>query len=124
MKFLCNMNISPKTVSYLRKLGYNSKRLDELNMECASDRAVIDLAYKEGRTIITIDLDYPEIIALGRKSFPSAIIFRLTNPDVDTLNTLLNEYLEKIKKDLKEGAIVIIEDEKVRIRSLPIEKLN
>jgi hypothetical protein len=44
----------------------------------------------------------------------------LTNPDVDTLNTLLNEYLEKIKKDLKEGAIVIIEDEKVRIRSLPI----
>ncbi len=34
------MNISPKTVSYLRKLGYDSKRLNELNMERASDGAV------------------------------------------------------------------------------------
>ena len=115
------MNISPKTVSYLRKLGYDSKRLNELNMKRASDGAVIDLAYKEGWTIITIDLDYPEIIALTRKSFPSAIIFRLTNPDADTLNALLKEHLEKIKNDLEEGAIVVIEDEKIRIRSLPIE---
>ncbi len=90
-------------------------------METASDQAVIDFSSKEGWTIITIDLDYPEIITIARKNSPSAIIFRLTNPNVDTLNALLKEHLEKIKVDLEDGAIVVIEDEKIRIRLLPIE---
>jgi predicted nuclease of predicted toxin-antitoxin system len=59
------MNISPRTVSFLNLKGYHSKRLNELNLQKASDEEVINFASKEDWVIITIDLDYPEIIAYG-----------------------------------------------------------
>lgn len=115
------MDISPKTVSFLNLKGYPSKRLNELNLQKASDEEVINFASQENWIIITIDLDYPEIIALSRKKSPLAVIFRIDNPEVNILNSLLQEHLEEIIDDLNNGAIATIEADRIRIHPLPIE---
>lgn len=67
-----------------------------------------------------MDLDFGGILAHKSLSKPSIIIFRLENPEVARINMMLNERLRQIEQNLQTGAIVIIEESRVRIRELPI----
>lgn len=50
MKFLADMPISPKTVSYLKALGHDVYRISEKGLSKAKDREIVDIAESEHRT--------------------------------------------------------------------------
>ncbi|HHT9126086.1 MAG TPA: DUF5615 family PIN-like protein [Candidatus Brocadiia bacterium] len=121
MKFLADMPISPKTVEFLKRLGYETVRLSGLGMKNAEDEEVIEYARKHNYIILTMDLDFGGILAHKNFSKPSIIIFRLKNPEVARINLILGERLQQIEHHLETGALVIIEEFRVRIRGLPIK---
>ena len=121
MKFLLDMPISPKTEEFLKKLGYDAVRVDRLNMQKATDKEIFQYAIKEGRTIITTDLDFGQILHYFKSTKPSVIIFRLNYPSVEKINQLLSAILPKIKDEIEKGSIIIVEDERIRVKNLPIE---
>jgi predicted nuclease of predicted toxin-antitoxin system len=47
-----------------------------LDLNRASDLDIMARAKREGRTIVTADLDYPRLLALAQTSEPSLILFR------------------------------------------------
>lgn len=47
MKLLGNMGISPKTIEYLRSLGYEAKRLIEEELERLPDDQILEKARAE-----------------------------------------------------------------------------
>lgn len=120
MKFLADMPISPKTVSYVRSLGHDIYRISEKGLPKAKDSEIVDRAIKEQRIILTMDLDFSAIIAKSQKSTPSAIIFRLSDESYENINILLKDILPRVENEILKGAIVIIEDDRFRIRELPI----
>ena len=120
MKFLADMPISPKTVNYLKSLGHDIYRINEKGLSKAKDHEIVELAIREQRTILTTDLDFSAIIAMSHKSTPSAIIFRLLDESYENINALLRNILPKVESEVVKGAIVIIEDDRYRIRELPI----
>ena len=114
------MPVSPRTVDFLRRKGHDAIHLREKGMQKATDEEVIKLAGIEGRVILTMDLDFPHLIALGRLPLPSTILFRLEDERSDNVNSLLEKYLQEIEKSLAAGAIVLFEENRVRIHNLPI----
>lgn len=120
MKILADMPISPKTVIYLADIGYQTIRLDKLEMQRADDEEIINYAYKNGMVVLTMDLDFGATLAHLGWGKPSVIIFRLGNPDVHQVNTLLSKILPEIEADLERGAMAVVEEDRVRIRNLPI----
>lgn len=120
MRFLADMPISPKTVFYLRSMGHDVYRISEKGLPKAKDSEIVDIAENEQRIILTMDLDFPAIIATSRKSTPSAIIFRLSDESHENVNFLLNDILPRVEREILKGAIVIIEDDRFRVRELPV----
>ena len=120
MKFLVDMALSPKTVRVLRDSGYEAVRVNELSMATAKDKEISAYAEERGLEVITADLDFGDILAYTRARKPSVIIFRLKNPSPDHVNALLLETLPRIEESLNTGAIVVIEDFRMRIRALPV----
>ncbi|SNQ62779.1 DUF5615 family PIN-like protein [Candidatus Methanoperedens nitratireducens] len=120
MKFLVDMPLSPKTVKFLKNMGYEAIRVSELEMAKSKDRDVFDYAEKNNMVILSADLDFGAILAFTHSSKPSVIIFRLYDPSPEHVNSLLSSNLSSIEKELMKGAIVIIEDTEIRIRELPI----
>jgi predicted nuclease of predicted toxin-antitoxin system len=120
VKFLADMGVSPRTVAYLCERGHEAIRLDALGMERATDATVVTYAAREGRIILTCDLDYPEIIALAHAQSPSLIVFRLQDEAADNINRLLERFLPEVESQLLGGAIVTVEDDRIRVRLLPI----
>jgi predicted nuclease of predicted toxin-antitoxin system len=70
--------------------------------------------------LITADLDFGYLLAYTKNRKPSVIVFRLKKPLPEYINHLLSLYLNDLIKSLEEGSIVIIDDNKIRIRRLPI----
>lgn len=86
----------------------------------AEDIEILEFARRENRVVITQDLDFSSLLALGGYEKPSLITFRLSVPDPETITQKLLEFLPQIADRLAEGCAVTIDDRKVRVRRLPI----
>lgn len=120
MKFLADMGISPKTVQWLVNQEYDAIHLLDEDLEKLPDEQILEKAQAEKRIILTVDLDFGALLAIAKTPFPSVIIFRLNNASRDIIEARLRVVLEKCLQDLEAGAILSVDDEKIRIRYLPI----
>ena len=70
--------------------------------------------------ILTFDLDFGEILALSGNQIVSVVIFRLRNTTTPFVIQRLEVVLLDASTALAAGAIVIVEDFRIRIRRLPL----
>ena len=121
MKPLADLHISPRTVEFLRGLGHDVARVNEIMSPDSSDQAVVVQADKQHRVILTQDLDFSAIIAVGGRSHPSIVTLRLSSSRIEHVNAILEKVLPTVETDLVAGAVVTVEDARIRLRRLPIE---
>jgi predicted nuclease of predicted toxin-antitoxin system len=120
MKLLLDMGVAPRTAEFLRMHGHDAVHLRELGLVKLPDPEIVRLAERENRVIVTFDLDFSRIVALGRLAQPSVILFRLDQFTTDEIQKQLVELLRQVSSDLEAGAIVVVDSERVRVRRLPI----
>ena len=65
MRFLADAGISPRTVEFLLRRGHDAIHVRMLGLQRASDREIVDKALADSRVLLTFDLDFGEILALG-----------------------------------------------------------
>lgn len=120
MRFLADAGISPRTVDFLVRLGYEAVHVRTLGLERSSDRELVERARAGGHVIVTFDLDFGDILALGILDKPSAIILRLEDERADSVNQHLSVVVTECLDDLESGALILVEDTRYRVRRLPI----
>ena len=121
MRFLADAGISPRTVSFLDQLGHDIRHVRTLGMQRAPDVEITERARADGAVVLTFDLDFGDVLALGVLEKPSVIIFRLADERPESVNPRLATVIEERSADLESGALVLVEDSRYRVRKLPIE---
>ena len=79
MRFLADAGISPKTVDFLKNLGHDAVHIRTLGLERAADSELVRRASVDSSVVLTFDLDFGDILALGVLDKPSVILFRLAD---------------------------------------------
>ena len=120
MRFLADAGVSPSVVTGLRAAGHDAVHVRDLQMQRAVDRAILDAARNEARVLLTFDLDFGDLMAQGVFDSPSVILFRLSDERPDTVSRRLAAVLDEASDALAEGALVVAEDSRFRVRRLPI----
>ncbi|MGO8704953.1 MAG: DUF5615 family PIN-like protein [Candidatus Brocadiia bacterium] len=120
MKLLWDMGLSPRTAIFLRENGHDAVHLWEEGLPRIADEDVAQKAAHEGRILVTFDLDFSRILALQRASNPSMILFRLQEFTTDQVNHMLGRLLEQYEEELAQGAVIVVDPDRVRTRRLPI----
>jgi predicted nuclease of predicted toxin-antitoxin system len=120
MKFLADMGISQSTVKWLLREGHDAIHVRDLNMNSAADEDIIEAARQKGYTVLTCDLDFGDIMAVTGDVSPGIIIFRLENSKPDNINKRLEQVLRESSTALAEGALIIVEEARHRVRLLPV----
>ena len=123
MRFLADMGVSMSTVRALRAQGHQAVHLRELGLGTLSDADILERARQEERVVLTFDLDFGDLLAAGSFDLPSVIVFRLHNQTPSFVTPTLLDVLAHQGRALEDGAIVIIEDTRHRVRRLPIERM-
>lgn len=122
MKFLLDMNIPASFGTALVSIGHEYRHIQDINLFKADDEHIVLEAQKNDEVIITHDLDFGKILAFSNKIKPSVIIYRTGNINVKSMIALFNQYYPKIQVHMQSGAVIIIEDHSIRIRTLPVNR--
>ena len=111
---------APRTVAFLRALGHDVIRVNEVLPPTAPDAAIVAEAVRTARSILTQDLDFSAIVALSGRSLPSVISLRLSSSRVERVNAGLQEVLPTLEDAVGAGVIATVQDTRVRVRQLPL----
>jgi len=124
VKFLLNVNLPRELGRQLAASGHACRHAADIGLARAGDSVIVAEARRANETVLTHDLDYGNLLAFSGEANPSVVIYRLTNALTLNLLRRLTGAWSQIEVPLQEGAIVVIEDASVRIRRLPIERLE
>jgi predicted nuclease of predicted toxin-antitoxin system len=120
MKFLADMGVSPLTVRALKEEGYDAVHLSEQGLIRMPDGEIMTKAKQESRIVLTFDLDFTDLLAANKENLPSVIIFRVKNTLPNFITSKLLTVLFECQVNLLDGAIIIVEDYRYRVRNLPL----
>lgn len=116
-KFLLDANLSPETRKYLvKKFKLDAIDLISKNKSSLSDEAVVKLAKREKRVIITFDLDFGEIYYFSERGKIGIIVLRIKDQTVESVNKTLDKFFHNVANNINlENSLIIIDENKIRI---------
>ena len=121
MRLLADMHISPSTVAHLRANGHEAVRVNEVLKATASDEEVLAFAAADNRVVRTQDLDFSRLVAVSGAKKPSVISLRLKSSRIENVHAILDRVLPNLELIVAEGAILSVEDGRIRRRRLPVD---
>ena len=121
MRFLVDNAISPAVAQGLAHAGHDAVHVRDYGMQAASDDAIFERADVEKRVIVSADTDFATLLAARKASSPSLVLFRHGSQHRPSEQiALVTANLPRFEQDLEAGSVVVIEPERIRVRSLPL----
>jgi predicted nuclease of predicted toxin-antitoxin system len=120
VKILADQKVSRKVVDKLRAAGLDVVRVGEALNPRASDVDILAEAERRGAIILSHDQDFSTLLAASGMARPSLVNLRVSYVDADQLSRVIISVLRSTGEDLDAGAVVTVDDTRVRIRRLPI----
>lgn len=113
MKILLDTCVWGGVKQALMQPGYDVKQVGDFK-EDPGDKEIIKIAYQEKRVFITLDKDFGELAVVHGEKHHG--IIRLVNFSEKQQGRICIKVLNKYEDELTKGAIITVDQKKVRIR--------
>lgn len=121
MRFLIDNNLSPLLAEYLKAAGHDAAHVRDYGLQAATDPVVLGQARDEARVLISADTDFGTLLAREKADRPSLLLIRrLVGRRAIEQAAVILANLESVPEDLDAGAVVVLTDDWIGVRRLPI----
>ena len=124
MKMLVDMNLSPAWVALLESDGHEAKHWSQAGSPSAPDTEIMQWARENGFVVFTHDLDFGALLFATRALSPSVIQLRIEDVRPQSVGEIVLQTLRKVKDQIEQGALLVIDVRKSRIHLLPLGGKN
>jgi len=116
MRFLLDMNLPPAIADRLRAEAHDAIHVADAGFGSLSDRDIFTRAAEDSRIVVTFDLDFGEISGAADHPKTGVILLRLRRARQSYLWDRLRVAIAETGDALEAGAIVLVEDARIRVR--------
>jgi predicted nuclease of predicted toxin-antitoxin system len=121
MRLLIDVNLSPELCKVLEAHGHEALYWLQVGANNASDETILEYAAQHSYIVFTNDLDFGTLLFHRKTKIPSVIQIRGGWLLPETAATYLLQALETCKTQLEQGALVVLTEDRLRVRVLPLE---
>jgi predicted nuclease of predicted toxin-antitoxin system len=122
MKILVDMNLSPIWENYISGEGIECLHWSKIGKGNEPDSFLFEYAKKNDYLILTHDLDFGAILAHSGENGPSVIQIRSNNITPEYFGKKLISVIKQAETYLEDGALIVLDETRSRIRVLPLKK--
>ena len=101
--------------------GWDVVHVRQLGLKSAPDTEVLARAELERRVLVSADTDFGTLLAASAAAGPSVVLLRTgSGRRAEQVARLLIANLPPLTDELARGAMVVMTDQRIRVRRLPI----
>lgn len=124
LSLLVDMNLSTEWIPLLKTAGHDAVHWSEVGNPRAPDQELILWARNHGAVVFTHDLDFGTMLALSGADGPSVLQVRCLNVLPEVIGELVLCLLNQYCRELEQGALVVADERRQRVRILPLNAGN
>jgi len=122
LRFLVDECLSPRLCALLIDAGHDAVLAGDRGLLGAPDDAVIRAAFAESRTVVSADTDFGDLLPASAAPYLSVVLFRRQSRIAETQARVLLDNLLDVQSDLDAGAVVVLAQDRLRVRRLPLHR--
>jgi predicted nuclease of predicted toxin-antitoxin system len=105
-RIVLDQGVPATALTLLREAGWDVVHVREIEMHKAGDSEILDYAARESRVVITLDRDFPQILALAAGALPSIVLIRQQRLRADEFAALIASTWQEHEDALDQGCFV------------------
>jgi len=109
-------NLPVELADLFRDAGHDVLTVLDQELGGAKDPELAIVCLREGRAIVTLDLDFSDIRAYPPDDYPGIVVFRLGNQGRDHVLAIAERFLRLLSSENLVGQLWIVEESQVRVR--------
>ena len=120
MNVLVDMNLGPGWVAALAGDQVRVRHWQDIGDKTAPDRDLLAWARANAHIVLTLDLDFQQLLFATRAQGPSVVLLRVRDVLAPSLPAKVRQVLIENAASLEEGCLIVVDEHRSRIRRLPL----
>ncbi len=116
MQLKVDENLHDDVAALLRGRGHDALTVHDQGLRGHRDAQIAEVCRREGRALLTLDLDFANIRVYPPADYPGLIVLRLGNQSRTHILGVLPRVLDLLDHETVSGHLWIVEETQVRIR--------
>lgn len=122
MKFKLDENFGTRTQKLFQKKGYDVQTVLSEGIQGCSDQNLYEVCCREKRCLVTLDLDFADVIRFPPSGTNGIVIIRVPqNPSLPLLEQLIRQFLQHLTSVSVSKSLWIVESGRIRIHESEID---
>ena len=118
MQFKLDENLPPSASDLLRRLGHDVMTVYDQGLQSCTDPEVLAACQGEGRVLLSLDLDFSNILVYPPERYAGLIVLRLHKPGPRAVLSLLRRVLPHLQTVPVGGRLWIADEHRIRVRQV------
>lgn len=116
MRFKIDENLPVEMADLLRSAQHDATTVVDQELRGEDDLCIIGACLREGRALVTLDLDFADVRTYPPQRFPGLMVLRVRRQDKRHLLAVFRRVIPLIEREPVRHHLWIIEETRVRIR--------
>ena len=118
IRFKLDENLPPVIGDFLRESGHDVMTVYEQGLRSCADPVVLAACQSEGRTLLSFDLDFSNILQFPPERYAGLIVLRLHKPGPRATMSLVRRLLPHFDAVPVAGRLWIVDERRIRVHLL------
>jgi predicted nuclease of predicted toxin-antitoxin system len=116
MKFKIDENLPIEVAVALREAGHDAMSVVDQGLGGHADAGVADVCRREGRSLVTLDVDFANVQAYPPQDYPGLVVLRLQRQDKPHVLAVVATVVPLLGEEPLENRLWIVEETRIRVR--------